>query len=78
MKRHLLGVGVWMTWTGIGYFHYITIMHALYTHQGFVQDFLLGGEQHVEVPAHSLSPPPSGKKKVILETSEIAFQDYFN
>ena len=29
------------------------------THQGFIQDFLLGGEQRVEVPAHPLPPEKS-------------------
>ena len=40
-------------------------------HQGFIQDFLLGRET-----MRRSSPPP--RKKGILETSEIAFQAYFD
>ena len=48
--------------------------HSSYT-SGFHSGFFLLGEERIEAPAH---PPPSPREKYYLETSEIAFQAYFD
>ena len=46
--------------------------------QGFIQDFLLGGGGHnVSVLSHP-PPPNTHRKKAFLESSENAFQAYFD